>query len=104
MYKDVGMGKKLTLYIPGLSTQPLPIHLIQIVTLENGTAHYALAGRSFHDEAHAAEEDVPVRLDSGCIAGFVDGELRTLRSVLHIASSDFPVLIVGAGGEVVGVD
>lgn len=78
-----------------------PVDLVQVVGLEDGSAHDSGAVGSSHHDLEVAEHEVEVGFDGGCVTLLVDGELGAERGAGYIPGGDSPAIErVGSGGEV----
>lgn len=68
-----------------------PVDLVEVVRLEDVSAHNAGAVGGFQLDIDMAEEDVEIALDGGCIALLRDGELCTKGSAFNRASRGVPL-------------
>lgn len=70
-----------------VTTNPLPIDLVEVVGLKDGAGDNSLTLGGLDNDIHSTEEDVVVCPDGGSIALLVDNERSTLAVVLEGGSN-----------------
>lgn len=88
----VALAKVVGLDLGEVATEPLPINLVEIVGLEDEGGDDALASRGLQDNLDAPEEEVPWRLDRGCIRLGVDNELGAICTKLQAGAIELSEL------------
>lgn len=94
----VALAKIIGLDLVVVGTQPLPVNLVEIIGLQDGTADDAGAGSCLDFHIHSSEHDVPVGLQERAIALLGHGEDGTIVPIGDLANG-FEV-IRGALGEI----
>lgn len=69
----VALAKVVGFHLGRRAANPLPVNLVQVVRFENGARDNARAWGGLHHYGDHTEENVPVGLHGGRIAGLCDG-------------------------------
>ena len=96
----VALAEVVGLNLRSITTQPLPVNLVQIVRLEDEARDNTLAERGLDGHIDLAEEDVLVGTNRGSITFLVDGENSTLVGVIDLSAIKLVEVLVLALGEV----
>lgn len=101
--RRVPLAEIIGLNVRGVASDEFPVHLIQIVGLEDDAADDSPACGGSHPYFDFAEEEVEFGLDGGGFALGVDREFGARGAVFDDARGGVPGAAGGGGDEVVGV-
>lgn len=98
----VTLAEVVGLDLGGVTAEPLPINLVQVIRLEHKASDDASAGRGLNPHVHLAEEDVLCAGNSRCLALLLDREDGALVAVSQCGPFCQSEEVVFSLGEVDG--
>lgn len=98
--RGVTLGEVVGLDLLGITTNPLPVDLVEIVGLEDQAGHDTLTGGCLDLDIEAAEEDVLSGGDGRGVALLSDLEVSTLSVVRELSSRELRESRARALGEI----